>query len=52
MPFIIPQVTFIANHDTDSTQQHWPFPPEGLEAGYAYILTHPGGLWDQDRAGV
>lgn len=35
-------VTFIANHDTDSTQQHWPFPADRVGAGYAYILTHPG----------
>ncbi|KAG1665826.1 hypothetical protein FOA52_005861, partial [Chlamydomonas sp. UWO 241] len=44
-------VTFIDNHDTGSTQQHWPFPntqqhwpfPKGKVAvGYAYILTHPG----------
>ncbi len=25
-----------------STQQHWPFPKEQEECGYAYILTHPG----------
>jgi hypothetical protein len=35
-------VTFIANHDTDSTQNHWPFPKDHVGAGYAYILTHPG----------
>lgn len=35
-------VTFIANHDTDSTQQHWPFPANDVCQGYAYILTHPG----------
>lgn len=35
-------VTFIDNHDTGSTQQHWPFPGSMVEAGYAYILTHPG----------
>jgi len=35
-------VTFVSNHDTDSTQRHWPFPPHALEQGYAYILTHPG----------
>lgn len=35
-------VTFIDNHDTGSTQAHWPFPPEHIMKGYAYILTHPG----------
>ncbi|DBA76673.1 TPA: Alpha-amylase A type-1/2 [Trebouxia sp. C0005] len=36
-------VTFIDNHDTGSTQQHWPFPGhKAEETGYAYILTHPG----------
>ncbi|KAG2422982.1 hypothetical protein HXX76_015653 [Chlamydomonas incerta] len=35
-------VTFIENHDTGSTQQHWPFPSEYVGAGYAYLLTHPG----------
>ena len=35
-------VTFIDNHDTGSSQQHWPFPDEGILQGYAYILTHPG----------
>lgn len=35
-------VTFIDNHDTGSSQQHWPFPREGILQGYAYILTHPG----------
>jgi alpha-amylase len=35
-------VTFIANHDTDSTQGHWPFPRHAVLQGYAYILTHPG----------
>lgn len=35
-------VTFIDNHDTGSSQQHWPFPEEGILQGYAYILTHPG----------
>lgn len=35
-------VTFIDNHDTGSTQQHWPFPADRLLAGYAYVLTHPG----------
>ncbi len=35
-------VTFIDNHDTGSTQQHWPFPSEHVGQGYAYIFTHPG----------
>ena len=35
-------VTFIDNHDTGSTLNHWPFPDHGLAQGYAYILTHPG----------
>uniref|UniRef100_A0A7S0XFN2 alpha-amylase n=2 Tax=Mantoniella antarctica TaxID=81844 RepID=A0A7S0XFN2_9CHLO len=35
-------VTFLENHDTGSTLQHWPFPTDGLGQGYAYILTHPG----------
>ncbi|KAH7673439.1 Alpha-amylase protein [Dioscorea alata] len=35
-------VTFLENHDTGSTQGHWPFPREKLGQGYAYILTHPG----------
>eukprot|EP00850_Spirogloea_muscicola_P015054 SM000112S23996 [mRNA] locus=s112:205571:213129:- [translate_table: standard] len=35
-------VTFLENHDTGSTQGHWPFPRDKLLQGYAYILTHPG----------
>ena len=35
-------VTFIDNHDTGSTQRHWPFSDEYVLQGYAYILTHPG----------
>ncbi|KAH7435067.1 hypothetical protein KP509_06G047800 [Ceratopteris richardii] len=35
-------VTFLENHDTGSTQGHWPFPRHKLMQGYAYILTHPG----------
>lgn len=35
-------VTFVDNHDTGSTQQHWPFPAESVAVGYAYIITHPG----------
>ncbi len=42
-------VTFIDNHDTGSTQSHWPFPHDKVAMGYAYILTHPGTpcvFWD------
>eukprot|EP01018_Ginkgo_biloba_P018376 Gb_04803 [translate_table: standard] len=35
-------VTFIENHDTGSTQAHWPFSSNHIMEGYAYILTHPG----------
>ncbi|KAK9822846.1 hypothetical protein WJX81_002820 [Elliptochloris bilobata] len=35
-------VTFVENHDTGSTQNHWPFPSQYLHQGYCYILTHPG----------
>ena len=35
-------VSFIENHDTGSSLQHWPFPSNNLMEGYAYILTHPG----------
>ncbi|KAI8464175.1 MAG: PRLI-interacting factor E, partial [Monoraphidium minutum] len=43
-------ITFIDNHDTGSTLNHWPFPSHHLQArgrtraceGYAYILLHPG----------
>lgn len=35
-------VTFIDNHDTGSSQAHWPFPADKIMEGYAYILTHPG----------
>nr|ADP88919.1 alpha-amylase [Gunnera manicata] len=35
-------VTFIDNHDTGSTQNHWPFPSDKVMQGYCYILTHPG----------
>ncbi|CAL9154333.1 unnamed protein product [Musa hybrid cultivar] len=36
-------VTFIENHDTGSTQGHWPFPSDHvMEQRYVYILTHPG----------
>jgi alpha-amylase len=46
-------VTFLDNHDTGSTQAHWPFPRDGVLAGYAYILTHPGLpaiFWDHLRS--
>ncbi|CAL5332395.1 unnamed protein product [Camellia sinensis] len=33
-------VTFIDNHDTYS-QNTWPFQPDKVMLGYAYILTHP-----------
>lgn len=33
---------FTDNHDTGSTQRHWPFPSGKEETGYAYIMTHPG----------
>lgn len=35
-------VTFIDNHDTGSSQRHWPFPRMKKLEGYAYILSHPG----------
>ncbi|CAI5993711.1 unnamed protein product [Closterium sp. NIES-64] len=35
-------VTFVDNHDTGSTQAHWPFPSHAVIQGYAYVLTHPG----------
>jgi len=38
-------VTFLENHDTGfecGGQGHWSFPEDHLEAGYAYLLTHPG----------
>lgn len=35
-------VTFVDNHDTGSSLQHWPFPRDHIEEGYCYILTHPG----------
>lgn len=35
-------VTFVDNHDTGSTQAHWPFPKSKKLEGYAYIMTHPG----------
>lgn len=35
-------VTFIDNHDTGSTQQHWEMDSGDLGPAYAFILTHPG----------
>eukprot|EP00798_Chlamydomonas_sp_ICE-L_P008898 gene8898-3784_t len=35
-------ITFLDNHDTGSTLNHWPFPAKHLPEGYAYLLTHPG----------
>lgn len=35
-------ITFLENHDTGSTLQHWPFPWEHAAQGYAYLLTHCG----------
>jgi len=35
-------VTFLDNHDTGSTLNHWPYPWKNLPEGYAYLLTHPG----------
>ena len=35
--------------DAGSTLNHWPFPAAHLQAGYAYIITHPGSpciFWD------
>ena len=35
-------VTFVDNHDTGSTQGHWPMDSADLGTAYAFILTHPG----------
>ena len=35
-------VTFVDNHDTGSTQQHWELSWFDVPAAYAFILTHPG----------
>jgi hypothetical protein len=35
-------VTFLDNHDTGSTLNHWPYPWKNLPEGYAYLLTHSG----------
>lgn len=35
-------VTFLENHDTGSTLNHWPFPWKHLPEAYCYLLTHCG----------
>ena len=35
-------VTFVENHDTGSTQSHWPIDSSDLGTAYAFLLTHPG----------
>ena len=35
-------VTFVDNHDTGSTQGHWPIDEGDIGPAYAFILTHPG----------
>lgn len=35
-------VTFVDNHDTGSTQQHWYLDPADIGTAYTLILTHPG----------
>jgi len=35
-------ITFIDNHDTGSTLNHWPFPSSHVAEGYAYLITHCG----------
>jgi len=35
-------VTFVDNHDTGSTQGHWPVSADKVGIAYALILTHPG----------
>ena len=35
-------ITFVDNHDTGSTQQHWELSWYDVPVAYAYILTHPG----------
>ena len=35
-------VTFVDNHDTGSTQQHWELDWQDVATAYTYILTHPG----------
>lgn len=35
-------VTFVDNHDTGSSQQHWKLKDDHVYLAYVYILTHPG----------
>ena len=35
-------VTFVENHDTGSTQNHWALNTNAVGIAYAFILTHPG----------
>gem|GEM_PF-967662 len=35
-------VTFVDNHDTGSSQQHWELRGDKVYLAYVYILTHPG----------
>ena len=35
-------ITFVDNHDTGSTQQHWELSWNSVPLAYTYILTHPG----------
>ena len=35
-------VTFVDNHDTGSTQNHWYLDPTDVGTAYAFLLTHPG----------
>ena len=35
-------VTFVDNHDTGSTQNHWALNTNAVGTAYAFILTHPG----------
>ena len=35
-------VTFVDNHDTGSTQNHWALNTNAVGIAYAFILTHPG----------
>ncbi|OHD10461.1 MAG: hypothetical protein A2086_11780 [Spirochaetes bacterium GWD1_27_9] len=35
-------ITFVDNHDTGSTQQHWELRNDKVGLAYVYTLTHPG----------
>lgn len=35
-------ITFVDNHDTGSTQQHWELNWNNVPLAYVFILTHPG----------